>query len=81
MKRWQDAQFVPGAVKYGDLPSLLSLSAPHRLWIGDESDGLTLVAGAYESWDAADAVTFDRGSGNAVSDAVTWLVQDQQTSH
>ena len=81
LKRWQDAQFVPGAVKYGDLPSLLSLSAPHRLWIGDESDRLTLVAGAYESWDAADAVTFDRGSGNAVSDAVTWLVQGQQTSH
>lgn len=73
--RWQDSGFVPGAVKYGDLPSLLALSAPLRLWIGDEAESLSLVAGAYESAAASDAVTFGTASGNTVADAVSWLVQ------
>ena len=30
---YQDPEFVPGAVKYGDLPALLALRAPHPLMI------------------------------------------------
>ncbi len=30
-----DANFMPGAAKYGDLVGLLALSAPHPLWIQD----------------------------------------------
>lgn len=74
LNRWQDARFVPGAVKYGDLPALMSLSAPHRLWVGDESEPLALVAGAYESAGAADELTFATASGNTTADAVSWLL-------
>ncbi|HEV3027447.1 MAG TPA: acetylxylan esterase, partial [Planctomycetota bacterium] len=30
--------FLPGAVKYGDLPGLLALSAPQELWIAGEGE-------------------------------------------
>ncbi len=73
--RWQDARFVPGAVKYGDLPTLLSLSAPHRLWVGSESDPLPIVTSAYEAAGAAEQVVFGKDSGSPAADAVTWLLQ------
>eukprot|EP01047_Picozoa_sp_COSAG01_P023998 COSAG01_NODE_1467_length_10217_cov_33.824570_14_plen_149_part_00 len=31
-----DASFVPGSVKYGDMPALLALSSPAPLWLGGE---------------------------------------------
>ncbi len=75
LTRWQDSGFVPGAVKYGDLPSLLSLSVPHRLWIGGETDPLSIVTDAYEAADAAESVTFGEKTGNSVAGAVSWLMQ------
>jgi hypothetical protein len=45
--------FLPGAVKYGDLPGLLALSAP-RLWIAGEKtvpDGAKSVPGLAEAVD------------------------------
>jgi dienelactone hydrolase len=37
---YRDPNFLPGAVKYGDLPSLLALSAPNALWISGEQGEL-----------------------------------------
>jgi len=37
---YRDPSFLPGAVKYGDLPNLLALSAPHPLWIAGEQGQL-----------------------------------------
>ncbi len=33
LKSWKDPQFLPGAVRYGDLPGLLALNAPEALCI------------------------------------------------
>ena len=33
VRSYRDVNFVPGAVKYGDLPALLALRAPHALAI------------------------------------------------
>lgn len=44
---WKDASFLPGAVKYGDVPTLLALSAPHKLWIGGEDTVPKIVKTAY----------------------------------
>ena len=45
---YRDMNFLPGAVKYGDLPALLALSAPKWLWIGGETDeSLGIVTAAY----------------------------------
>ena len=37
--------FVPGAVKYGDVPALLALNAPGKLWLAGD-DGVKAVDGA-----------------------------------
>jgi dienelactone hydrolase len=45
-----DIHFLPGAVKYGDLPGLLALAAPTELWVADgERPALELVRAAYEA--------------------------------
>lgn len=46
---WKHADFLPGAVKYGDLPTLLSLSAPNKIWIGGESSIPPIVQTAYRA--------------------------------
>ena len=56
---FRDPAFLPGAVKYGDLPAMLSLSAPHPLTLlGEDGAVPELVDRVY---DAA------RGRGNVTS--------------
>ena len=47
--RYQDLNFVPGAVKYGDLPMLLALRAPHPLTIVGENTIPAIVSETYQS--------------------------------
>jgi dienelactone hydrolase len=48
LESYRDVNFLPGAVKYGDLPALLALSAPQRLWIcGETEESLGIVSAAY----------------------------------
>ncbi|TWT91067.1 hypothetical protein Mal64_14660 [Pseudobythopirellula maris] len=55
---WRHAQFLPGAVKYGDLPAMLALGAPRPLRvIGEGGEGLPLVGRAYEAAGAADRLS------------------------
>jgi hypothetical protein len=47
---FDDPEFLPGSVKYGDLPAILALSAPHRLWLaGEGGKNLKLVAATYRA--------------------------------
>lgn len=71
---YRHPDFVIGAVKYGDLPALLALSAPHPLWIGGEK-GVTpaVVTSAYKSADA-DTAVHSSAQLNAVDGAVDWLL-------
>ncbi len=41
-----DLNFVPGAVKYGDIPSLISLCTQRRLWLSGEGEKLPDIAAA-----------------------------------
>ncbi|QDV63167.1 glucuronyl esterase domain-containing protein [Crateriforma conspicua] len=55
---YTDAAFVPGAAKYGDLPVLVSLRAPHRLTIVDADDAVRKqVTATYRQADAMDRLT------------------------
>lgn len=48
---YRDPDFLPGAVKYGDLPAILSLGTPASLWLAGEGkgpDGARLFAGSSE---------------------------------
>jgi dienelactone hydrolase len=56
LKSYRDVNFLPGAVKYGDLPALLALSAPRRLAIAGESEIPALVAAACRASGRSDRV-------------------------
>ncbi|QDU80831.1 Acetyl xylan esterase (AXE1) [Polystyrenella longa] len=72
---FRDPQFLPGVVKYGDVPGLLSLSAPYPLWIGGEEAGVpTVVEKSYSAAGAADMVTSSGDSEELIQAAVEWLI-------
>ena len=48
LKSFRDEAFLPGAVKYGDLPALLALAAPHPLYlVGEKGKIPEIVAKTY----------------------------------
>ncbi len=73
---WRDEHFLPGAVKYGDLPGLLALIAPRKLWIGGERGQVPeTVAAAYVAAGAQQNVTCPPSEGQrSRADAAQWLV-------
>jgi hypothetical protein len=78
LNSYRDPEFLPGAVKYGDLPALLALSAPQPLWLAGEG-GKTpkLVAAAYTAVGKPQAVvSSDRRDEEAVLAAAAWLLVD-----
>jgi hypothetical protein len=71
---YRDADFVPGAVKYGDLPVLLALRSPHPLMVVGEQQLPQVVAKAYAAADAGDHVTLSKSP--TIGDAeIDWLLQ------
>jgi hypothetical protein len=72
---YDDPRFLPGAVKYGDVPGLLSLCAPHDLWLAGEGSELpALVAKTYRAA-AASRRTSVHAGGNVAAKAVEWLMR------
>ncbi|MCC7086259.1 MAG: acetylxylan esterase [Pirellulales bacterium] len=77
--RFQDIQaqnhadFVPGSVKYGDLPMLVALSAPYALCIAGESKATTdLLSAVFEAAGARENLTIaEPASAKAFVD---WLI-------
>ena len=72
---WKHADFLPGAVKYGDLPTLLSLSAPNMLWIGGEEAVPQIVTQAYSEAGAPEGVNSSGGRLDTTSAAIEWILQ------
>ena len=71
LDRFSHPMFTPGAAKYGDVPALLALNAPQKLWVAGEGEAVpALVKGAYAS--ASDTVT--AGSGGAAG-AAGWIMK------
>jgi hypothetical protein len=71
-----DAHFLPGAVKYGDLPGLLALAAPTPLWLAGETEpSASLVIAAYRAAGQSDRLTLSRSEQSPAGDtAVDWLM-------
>ncbi len=69
--------FLPGAVKYLDLPGMLALGAPGPLWLaGEGTHGPTIVAAAYETAERPENLTlFDGDSQSQAASAVEWLLE------
>ena len=75
---YRDPNFLPGAVKYGDLPGLLALSAPHDLWIAGENGKIPdVVHRTFAASGHADNVkSFQPPKDDAASAAVDWLMSN-----
>jgi len=71
-----DVDFLPGGAKYFDLPGMLSLSAPHKLWIAGEGDQPPkIVKAAYEAAGAEkNVIAFAGSPGDQADAAVKWLI-------
>lgn len=78
LKSYRDVNFLPGAVKYGDLPGLLSLSAPQKLWLaGEDGKVPAIVAAAFEAAGRTGSVTSFAGKQKDVARAaVEWLLKN-----
>ncbi|MHC4166916.1 MAG: acetylxylan esterase family protein [Planctomycetota bacterium] len=73
---YRDVNFLPGAVKYGDMPALLALSAPQRLWIcGEMAESSGVVRAAYTAAGKPRRLVIDEGHSRGVSARIVkWLV-------
>jgi dienelactone hydrolase len=71
-----DPNFLPGGAKYGDLPALLALGAPGRLFVaGEAEEGLTLAQAHYQAMNAEKNLTRFAGQPQeARVAALDWLL-------
>ncbi len=71
LKDIRDVDFLPGGAKYNDLPGMLAVAAPAKVWLaGEGKAGNKAVNAAYKAVDAKGRLVV--GSGDAAS-AVMWL--------
>jgi hypothetical protein len=75
----EDAAFLPGGTKYGDLPALLTLAAPQALWLaGETPESIAQLKDTYRAAAAANALTVSKASGPRVAlDAIAWIVRSK----
>ncbi|HEX5445991.1 MAG TPA: acetylxylan esterase, partial [Pirellulales bacterium] len=73
---FDDADFLPGIVKYGDLPALIALIAPRPLWLAGETAPPAPVGETYSAAGKSGNVSLYRGDKNdAAKNAVDWLLK------
>ncbi len=72
-----DVNFVPGAAKYGDLPGLLALAAPTRMWVAGEGKvAPAVVSAAFASAGVPENLTAFSGDDQEVAKiAVEWYLR------
>ena len=77
LSSYREPDFLPGAVKYGDLPGALSLSAPRLMFVAGEARTPAIVSATYGASNGKDKVTLFQGSGAiAVESLVEWLLSE-----
>ena len=69
---YRDPAFLPGGAKYGDVPALLALNAPAKLWVGGEA-APALATKLYGAANAAGALTAAAKADRAA--AAKWLLE------
>ena len=75
-KNYRDPDFLPGAVKYGDLPGLLALAVPCTLWISGEGATPSVVQAAYKSANRPEqVVSVSPAAQQESAAAVDWLLK------
>jgi dienelactone hydrolase len=68
-----DVNFLPGGARYFDLPGMLALSAPDRLWvIGEAARALEVTSRIYEAEQAGDRLRI--GDWPGLDSGMAWLL-------
>ncbi|UCC99203.1 MAG: hypothetical protein JSW66_04810 [Phycisphaerales bacterium] len=77
LKDVYDVSFVPGAAKYDDLPGVLALLAPTRLWLaGEGEEAPSIVRAAFvAAGKGTNLTTFAGETQDAAKVAVEWLLR------
>jgi len=78
---YRDINFLPGAVKYGDLPALLALGAPSQLWLaGEGGQPPRVTAAAYRAAELPGRIVSSNVPRQHVPHAaVEWLLRPPAT--
>jgi hypothetical protein len=72
----QHVDFLPGGAKYHDLPGMLALSAPQKLWLAGEKAIPKVLQCAYATTNAGVNLTIYSGEKSKLYDAaIDWLLQ------
>lgn len=76
LANWKHADFLPGAIKYGDLPTALALSTTGSLWLTGEASVPEIVQATHSKAGSNSVVLNDpSSSSSAAKDAVDWLLR------
>ena len=71
---YRDPYFAPGAAKYGDLPALVALNAPHATWVAGERNG-AIADRIYSLAKSKAALSIQRGKqGSGGGKAADWVL-------
>lgn len=74
LTEFDDPQFLPGAVKYGDVPALLMLSAGSDMWLSGEKQIPKFIAETWKTVGSSAPPTLFTGEASAKgNDVVKWL--------
>ncbi|MST00522.1 MAG: acetylxylan esterase [Pedosphaera sp.] len=71
---FHDVNFLPGGAKYDDVPGLLALSAPEKLWLAGEGDGGVVKAFYQAQNAAANLTTYSGPDADIAAAAARWLI-------
>ncbi len=76
LKDVYDVNFMPGAAKYDDIPGLLALTAPTRLWLaGEEETASSIVNAAFiAAGEPTNLATFSGESRDFAEAVAEWLL-------
>jgi dienelactone hydrolase len=73
---YRDPQFLPGAAKYLDVPGLLALGAPGRLWIAGDEGAAEFISDTYQKCGQSNQLQVFHGDAlNKGSAAAKWVIQ------
>jgi hypothetical protein len=71
--------FLPGGAKYDDLPGMLAIAVPQRLWLaGETADTASVTSAAYRAAGAEkNLVVYAGPASDVTSAAVAWLLSSE----
>ena len=77
LKDAQHVNFLPGAAKYHDLPGMMALCAPHKMWLAGEKSIPKILQRTYAATRTGKQVTLFKGKQSDLPEAAaSWIVSE-----